>query len=113
MWKFILNILKFIFSIKPVEIQKPTITPVKPVGGLLSMNLKVKDLVGKIFDDPAIMGLFKGKVDLQKKFNLSFPVDVHVNSDQVFSLQLIDGSIVLKFHDTCPHVEVQKILDLD
>ena len=106
----IVKFLQLLFPFKTQDI-KP-VPPPKPVQGLLSMNLHTNGLVGKLFDNPMLIGALQGTVDLQKQFKLGFPCVLHCNSDQKFSIQLVEDSIVLRFNDTHPKLEAQKIFDI-
>lgn len=98
-------------QVKVTEKPKPT-PPTNVAKGLLSMNLKVKDQVAKVFANPLVMGTLKGTVDIGKNFNLAFPCLLHLNSNQKFSFVLVDNGIRIDFDETCPLLEVQPVFNM-
>lgn len=111
---FIIKLFSFLF---PMQVKATASIPSgpkpKPVEGLFSMDLLgVHDKVLQIFNNPMLMGAFKGKVDIQAAFKLNFPCILETNSDQQFSLALENGGIKLVFHKTYPRLYIEKILSI-
>jgi len=81
--------------------------------GLLNIQVKGKETIGKIFTNSLIKSAFSGKIDLQKEFNLSFGCILELNSDQNFSVSMKNGCITLKFNKTYPKLYAEKIFSIE
>jgi len=108
--EFLMKCLPFLFTVKQTSIPKPT---PKPVGGIFSMNVKCKDVVNKAFSNSILMGALRGRVDLQKEFNLGFACEVNLNTNQKYSYTLVDGGIRIDFDETHPQLKAEKFFDVE
>lgn len=110
--EFLTKFLSFFVTIKKPEVKPTPIVP-NPVKGLFSMDVVRPPVLKNLFDSPLLIGAFKGKVDLAKQFGLKFPCYLLPQSNQKFTVSLVDGTLKIVFDDTCPKLYAEKFFEVE
>ena len=89
---------------------KKSVTPEvqQQIGGLLSTELKLKDKVAPLFDDPKIISLLQNKTVEVKP-----GVTVNLNSDLKFRLVPRPDNLRIEFFSTKPTVNISGFISLE